>query len=184
MAFDPPNPTPALCPLTLVPMKLDSAETTALDVLQDILGAERQLIENPLPEMVQAARSSEPKKAFRDHLAQTREQVRRPEEILGVLGEGAGDKKNAVMQRLIAGGRKTLGAGGQPEALDAALIAVQRKIERYEVAAYGVVLTPAETMGDRETITRLKETLVEEKAAGGRFARLAATHAKRRVAAR
>ncbi|ENB1159070.1 ferritin-like domain-containing protein, partial [Escherichia coli] len=47
---------------------------------------------------------------------------------------------------------------------DAALIAAAQKVEHYEIASYGTLVTLAEQLGYKKAAKLLKETLEEEKA--------------------
>ncbi|ENX6861982.1 ferritin-like domain-containing protein, partial [Escherichia coli] len=50
------------------------------------------------------------------------------------------------------------------EVRDAALIAAAQKVEHYEIASYGTLVTLAEQLGYKKAAKLLKETLEEEKA--------------------
>ena len=51
----------------------------------------------------------------------------------------------------------------QPEVLDAALISAAQKVEHYEIASYGCLVTYAKLMGHSEAEELLAATLAEEK---------------------
>jgi ferritin-like metal-binding protein YciE len=48
--------------------------------------------------------------------------------------------------------------------LDTALIAAAQKVEHYEIAAYGSLITLAKQLGETESVKLLADTLEEEKA--------------------
>ena len=52
---------------------------------------------------------------------------------------------------------------GSPEVVDAALIAAAQKVEHYEIASYGCIVTYAKLMGHDEVKDLLGQTLAEEK---------------------
>lgn len=51
----------------------------------------------------------------------------------------------------------------QPEVLDAALISAAQKVEHYEIASYGCLVTYAKLMQHTEAQELLRQTLEEEK---------------------
>lgn len=143
-------------------MTLDSFETLALHGLQDLYSAEQQAID-ALPQMIEAASTPELKEAFEMHLRQTQEQLERVEQILQKMDAKPGAEQCISMQGLIAEAQKLIQQGGEPEVLDAALIAAQQKVEHLEIACYGTAVSLAETLGDQETVALLRKTLQEEK---------------------
>jgi ferritin-like metal-binding protein YciE len=61
-------------------------------------------------------------------------------------------------------GKDILEEEGQEAVLDAALIAAAQKVEHYEIATYGCLITYARLLGNREAEKLLKQTLAEEEA--------------------
>jgi ferritin-like metal-binding protein YciE len=57
--------------------------------------------------------------------------------------------------------------------LDAALIASAQKVEHYEIASYGCLVTYAQLLGLSEAERLLKQTLAEEEAADKKLNQLA-----------
>jgi ferritin-like metal-binding protein YciE len=57
--------------------------------------------------------------------------------------------------------------------LDAALISIAQKIEHYEIASYGCLLTYARLMEHNRAEELLNETLIEEKAADVKLTEIA-----------
>ncbi|MDB5385621.1 MAG: ferritin-like protein [Planctomycetaceae bacterium] len=142
-------------------MKINSLQDLLADQLQDIYSAETQLVQ-ALPKMAKAARAAELKRAFEDHLEETKEHVNRLTKIFERLGIKAGTKQCKAMQGLVAEGDETISQDADPAIHDAALIAAAQRVEHYEIAAYGCVRTYASLLGDDETASMLEETLEEE----------------------
>src|SRR5437763_10599002 len=117
-------------------MPLNSLQDLFVDELKDLYDAEQQIIQ-ALPKMADAATSPELKSAFQQHLEQTRGQVERLERIFRGLGTNPTGKKCTGIQGTIAEGQQLLKQGGDPETLDAGLIAGAQKVEHYEMASYG-----------------------------------------------
>lgn len=65
-------------------MKLGSLDKLYVHELKDLYSAEKLLL-NALPKMEQAATSKDPKKAFADHLKQTKSHVSRLESLFAGL---------------------------------------------------------------------------------------------------
>lgn len=132
--------------------------------LKDLYDAEQRLIE-ALPKMADKAHDSSLKKAFKDHLKETEVQVERLEEIFSKLGQEPERVKCAAMVGLITEGGEVLDATGDPDVLDAALIAAAQRVEHYEIAAYGTARTFARRLGNSYVAELLQQTLDEEGAA-------------------
>ena len=142
-------------------MELTSINDLFTHELQDLHSAETQLVE-ALPKMAQAASAEELRTAFEHHLEETREHVRRLDEVMGQAGVSAGGEKCKGMAGLIEEGNEIVKAQGDPSAKDAALIAAAQRVEHYEIAAYGTARTLADEldMGDAKDL--LDQTLDEE----------------------
>ncbi|HLQ66382.1 MAG TPA: ferritin-like domain-containing protein [Candidatus Limnocylindrales bacterium] len=142
-------------------MQVDSLEKLYVDQLRDIYDAENQLV-RALPQMVKAASSSKLRKAFEDHLEQTRGHVRRLDEIFRGLGHPSKGKSCKAMVALIEEGDEMVKSDSESSVRDAGLVAAAQKVEHYEIAAYGTLRTFAEFRGDRSAAQALQETLDEE----------------------
>lgn len=142
-------------------MTLDNLSDLLIAQLEDLYSAESQLVD-ALPKMEQAAHASELKTAFRNHLAETKRQKQRLERAFNLLGHDAQEHSCEAMQGLIAEGEEIIGAEGDPEVKDAALIAAAQRVEHYEMAGYGCVRTFAHRLGHHEVGELLQETLNEE----------------------
>ena len=143
-----------------------------LDELADILSAERQLTK-ALPKMAEAAESEELTAAFKSHLAETKNQITRLEQVFTSLDEPVKSKECKAMKGLLEEGKEMIEEMKDSPALDAALIAAAQKVEHYEIASYGTVCAWAELMGHEEAVGLLKATLDEEKAADQKLTTIA-----------
>lgn len=133
-----------------------------LNQLRDIYQAEKQLVK-ALPEMVKAAGSGELISAIDHHLAQTKEHVTRLEKIFQMLNEKPEEKQCKAMAGILNEGKDILGETEEGTAVrDAAIIVAAQKVEHYEIATYGSLVTFSELMGHNEVSRLLKETLDEE----------------------
>jgi len=153
-------------------MKLTSLHDLLVDQLKDLYSAENQIVK-ALPKMAKAAKSPELRRAFEEHLEQTKIQAERVQKVCEQLKASPKGKKCAAVEGLIEEGKELMGEDAGPAVLDAGLIAAAQKVEHYEIAAYGCVCTWAEQLGKGDALQLLKQTLDEEKATDEKLTRLA-----------
>lgn len=142
-------------------MKIKSMEDLLVHDLQDLHSAETQLVE-ALPKMAEAANAAALRKAFNDHLKQTRTHVTRLEKALSQMGKAPSSEKCKGMEGLIKEGEAAIKDVTHPETLDAALIGAAQRVEHYEIAAYGTARAHAEVLGMTDLAGLLQATLDEE----------------------
>ncbi len=133
-----------------------------VDELKDLYSAEKQLVK-ALPKLAKAASSEELQSGFEEHLEQTKEHVRRLEQIFETLEEKPTGKTCKGMQGLVEEGSDATEEDYEGALLDAALIGAAQRVEHYEIAAYGTAVAFAELLEESEHVTLLNETLEEEK---------------------
>ena len=153
-------------------MSLDSLEKLFIEELRDIYNAEKQLT-RALPRMAKAAESNELRDAFTLHTRETEGQIQRLERVFREVGQAVRGKKCKGMEGLIEEGKEKMEEEGEPEVLDAALIASAQKVEHYEIAAYGCLRTYAELLGYTEAAQLLQQNLEEEEATDKKLNQLA-----------
>jgi len=139
-------------------------EELFLGEIRDLYDAEKQLTK-ALPKMAKAASSESLREAFENHLAETRKQVGRLEEIFSQLDQKPTGKKCAAMKGLISEGEDVAGDTEDTAVRDAGLIAAAQKVEHYEISGYGSARTHARMLGHVQAVSLLEETLNEEKQA-------------------
>ena len=142
-------------------MELDTLEQLYVDELKDLWSAENQIVK-ALPKLIKAARSKALKQAFRRHLAQSREHIRRLNRITRALGVSPRGKHCGGMEGLIGEGADLIKERPEPDVLDAGLITAAQHVEHYEMAGYGTVRTWARLLGYRDQARLLQRTLNEE----------------------
>lgn len=142
-------------------MELDTLQALYIEGLRDLYSAENQLVK-AMPKMRKAATNPEVQQAFDTHLAQTEEQVRRLIRIFDDLGVSPNGKHCKGMEGLIEEGNELMKEDGEPDVLDAGLIAAAQHVEHYEMAGYGTVRTYAELLGFDDHMELLQQTLNEE----------------------
>lgn len=145
-------------------MKLNSLQELYFEQLRDLYDAEEQIIK-ALPEMIEAATSTDLKRALTEHLDVTKVQATRLENIFTKLGEKAKREKCKGMKGVIDEGSDLIDKIDDNDLRDAAIIASAQRVEHYEMAGYGTARTYANLLGDNEAGKLLQQTLDEEKEA-------------------
>lgn len=147
-------------------MPMGSLQDVMVDLLRDLYHAEKQLVA-ALPKMQKAAASTELREAMGAHLEETKEHVRRLEQVFEALEMKPSTKMCHGMKGLVEEGKEVIAERGEgnPAAVDAALIAAAQKVEHYEITAYGTLSTFARTLGRDDIASIFKLTLDEEETA-------------------
>src|SRR5215203_2812836 len=136
-------------------MKMDNLEKLWIEELKDLYDAEKQLTE-ALPKMVEAAATPELREAFENHLEQTEEHVLRLEEVLEELEVVDHGKKCKGMQGLIKEGEDMMKEATDDFTRDAGLISSAQRVEHYEIAGYGTVVSYATQLNRPEIAEKLQ----------------------------
>jgi len=153
-------------------MKINSLEELFLFELRDLYDAEKQLVK-ALPKMAKAASSDQLRQGFEEHLEQTKHHVERLETVFQQFNHKAKSETCEAMEGLIAEGKNMIDMKGEDAPRDAGLIAAAQKVEHYEIASYGTLITWAEQLGRHEAADVLRQTLSEEKATDEKLTNLA-----------
>ena len=132
------------------------------DTLKDIYFAEKKIL-TALPKMAKAAQSDELRAAFEKHHAETEGQVRRLEQVFGLIGKKAQGKTCDAIVGIVEEGQEVMKEYKGSPALDAGLLAGAQAVEHYEISRYGTLKTWADELGLRDAVRLLDATLQEEK---------------------
>jgi len=142
-------------------MALESLQELYVEQLKDLHSAEEQIIE-ALPKMIEQTSHTELRQAFELHLRQTKEQLRRLDQIGQRAGQKLTGHKCKGMEGLLEEGEEMLKERADSDVLDAALIAAAQRVEHYEMAGYGCARTYAQLLGLDDDAKLLQQTLGEE----------------------
>jgi ferritin-like metal-binding protein YciE len=153
-------------------MSMDSLKDLYVEQLKDLYSAENQILK-ALPMMAEKASNPELKAAFQEHERVTHDQVRRLETIFDGLGERPSGHHCKGMEGLLKEGQEMIREKGDPDTLDAGLIAAAQRVEHYEIAGYGCVRTYADRLGYADQARTLQQTLDEEGQTDHRLSALA-----------
>lgn len=140
--------------------------------LKDLFSAESQLLE-ALPKMAENANDSMLKKAFEDHLEETKEQKKRLGEICDSLNVSPEGETCKAMKGLISEAESFMNEVEDKNLMDAGLIAEAQRVEHYEISGYGTVVRYAKELGHDDVAAKLQKTLDEEYGANEKLNKLA-----------
>ncbi|AHY12921.1 MULTISPECIES: ferritin-like domain-containing protein [Citrobacter] len=145
-------------------MQIKSVEDIFIHLLSDTYSAEKQLTK-ALSKLSRSAYSDKLIAAFQSHLDETHGQIERIDQVVD-SEDGIKLKriKCVAMEGLIEEANEVIESTDKNEIRDAALIAAAQKVEHYEIASYGTLVTLAEQLGYKKAAKLLKESLEEEKA--------------------
>jgi ferritin-like metal-binding protein YciE len=143
-----------------------------IDELRDAYDGERQLTK-ALPKLAKAATAPALKKAFTSHLTETEEQIKRLEQVFGLLGEKPRGKHCEGIAGIIEEGAAIMKEDFDDATMDACLVAAGQRAEHYEIAAYGTLVAWARVMGHDKAAGLLQRILDEEGAADKKLSSLA-----------
>lgn len=136
-----------------------------LTSLQELYWAETHLAQM-LNTMSAAATNVQLKEAFIEHMEETETHKQRLEEVFSQLGIEPRTQPCLGLQGLFDEGWKVIDESEEGSSQrDVALIIAAQKVEHYEIASYGSLITLAKTMGQKKIADLLVPTLKEEKEA-------------------
>ena len=149
--------------------------------LQDIYYAENQ-ITKALPKMIDKASSPELKSGFEEHLAQTRNQIKRLEQVFQMHGHEPKAVTCPAINGIIEEANEVAGDIADKEVLDAALVASAQAVEHYEITRYGTLIAWAKRLGRDDCASVLQQNLDEEKATDQKLTAMAESRVNRQAA--
>lgn len=158
-----------------MPLKINDLHTLMVHELKDLYSAEHQILE-ALPAMADAASDSALVAAFRKHLVETREQIRRLDRVFKQLDFEPGGQHCKAMEGLIKEGADMVSEDAPADVKDAGLICAAQRVEHYEMAGYGCARTFARRLGLTEIADLLQETLDEEGTTDKALTKIAMSH--------
>jgi ferritin-like metal-binding protein YciE len=132
------------------------------DTLKDIYFAEKKILAT-LPKMAKAAQSTELKKAFEKHHAETEGHVKRLERVFESIDKKPQGKTCDAIVGITDEGAEIMKEYKGSPALDAGLLAAAQAVEHYEISRYGTMKTWAQELGLQDAVRLLDQTLQEEK---------------------
>jgi ferritin-like metal-binding protein YciE len=131
--------------------------------LEDIYYAE-QKITKTLPKMIDKVSDPQLKAGFQTHLAETKNQIKRLEQVFEMHGEQPKASTCPAIDGIVEEANAIMGDASDPEVLDAAALAAAQAAEHYEITRYGTLIAWARQLGRNDCAIVLQQTLDEEKA--------------------
>jgi ferritin-like metal-binding protein YciE len=154
-------------------MNIKTSKDVFIHLLSDTYSAEKQLI-RALSKLSREAFSEELSTAFKTHLEETQGQIERINEIIEQESDLKIKRvKCLAMEGLIDESVEVIESTDKNEVRDIALIAAAQKVEHYEIASYGTLVTLAAQLGYKNAVKLLTETLEEEKSTDTKLTDLA-----------
>lgn len=167
----------------LLSKPIKSLDDLFVHTLQDIYYAEQQ-ITKALPKMIEKVSDPELKQALQSHLAETKGQVARAEQVFKLHGETPRAVTCQAIDGIIQEANEIIGDASDQDVLDAAALAAAQAVEHYEIARYGTLIAWARQLGRDDCARVLEPTLREEKAADAKLTDIAEARVNRLAAQR
>jgi ferritin-like metal-binding protein YciE len=140
--------------------------------LKDIYYAEKRIV-GALPQMIEKATEAQLKSAFEAHLGETRNHVKRVEQVFQMHGVTPETVDCPAIDGIIEEAEEVAGDVEDKRVLDAALIAAAQAVEHYEMTRYGALIAWANALGRSDCGSVLRANLNEEEAADKKLTKIA-----------
>jgi ferritin-like metal-binding protein YciE len=167
----------------LLTKPIKSLDDLFVHTLQDIYYAEQQ-ITKALPKMISKVTTPELKQGFEKHLAETRNQVKRLEQVFQLHGQAPKAVTCPAIDGILEEANEILGDAKDSDVLDAAAAAAAQAVEHYEIARYGTLIAWARELGRDDCASLLEQTLAEERATDLKLTEIAESRINRLAAQR
>ena len=146
--------------------------------LQDIYYAEEK-ITKALPKMIAKVSDPQLKQAFQSHLTETRNHVKRVEQVFQMHNQPAKATTCPAIDGIIDEAEEIMSDASDAEVLDAAALAAAQAVEHYEITRYGTLIAWARQLGRPDCASVLEQNLDEEKEADRKLTEIAETRVNR-----
>jgi ferritin-like metal-binding protein YciE len=135
-----------------------------------------------LPDMIEKATDAKLKQGFQTHLGETKNQIKRLEQVFKLHGVEVMGVDCPAIDVIIEEADEVAGEVDDKNVLDAALIAAAQAVEHYEMTRYGTLIAWAKQLGRSDCARLLEQNLQEEKAADSKLTALAESNINRKAA--
>jgi len=160
---------------------INTMDDLFVHTLRDMYYAEKQILQ-ALPDMIDKAADPQLKQGFQTHLGETRNQVKRLEEVFRLHGKEVSGVDCPAIDGIIEEADDVAGEVADKAVLDAALIAAAQAVEHYEISRYGTLVAWAKQLGRNDCAALLQQNLDEEKATDKKLTAMAESNINRRAA--
>jgi ferritin-like metal-binding protein YciE len=147
----------------LLTKPIKSLDDLFVHTLEDVYYAE-QKITKALPKMIDKVSDPQLKAGFQTHLAETKNQIKRLEQVFEMHGESPKAASCPAIDGILEEADAIMSDASDHEVLDAAALAAAQAVEHYEITRYGTLIAWARQLGRNDCAIVLQQTLDEEKA--------------------
>ena len=140
--------------------------------LQDVYFAENA-IAKALPNVIEAVSNADLKTALKDHLGETKGQIKTLEAVFKSIGKKPSGEKCDAIEGLIKETDGVIEEAKGAVARHAAIIGCCQAVEHYEISRYGTLREWAKALGETEAHDLLSGILDQEKAANHKLTHIA-----------
>ena len=162
----------------LLSKPIKSLDDLFVHTLGDIYYTEQQ-ITKALPKMIEKVSDPQLKQGFQTHLTETKNQVKRVEQVFQMHGVPAKAVNCPAIDGILEEANEILADTKDHEVLDAAALAAAQAVEHYEIARYGTLVAWAQQLGRNDCASVLQQTLDEEKATDRKLTEIAEARVNR-----
>jgi ferritin-like metal-binding protein YciE len=160
---------------------IETMDDLFVHTLKDIYYAENQIVK-ALPDMIEKATDPQLKQGFQSHLAETKNHVKRVEQVFKMHGVEVEGVDCPAIDGILEEADDVAGEVDDKKVLDAALIAAAQAVEHYEMTRYGTLVAWAKQLGRNDCASVLQQNLDEERAADKKLTTLAESSINRKAA--
>jgi ferritin-like metal-binding protein YciE len=146
----------------LLSKPVKSLDDLFVHTLQDMYYAE-QKITKALPKMIDKVSDPQLKSAFQSHLVETKNQIKRLEQVFEMHGESPKAVTCPAIDGIVEEANEIMSDASDHEVLDAAALAAAQAVEHYEITRYGTLIAWARQLGRSDCASVLQQNLDEEK---------------------
>lgn len=132
-----------------------------------------KLVTQGAPEMMKGIQNAQTKQVMEQHGEETKQQMQRLEQVFQMAGETPQDIQPDGIVGILKENDKIQSQGYDPATLEAATVAAAQRIEHYEIAGYGTLVSYAKQLGMNDAAQLLGQTLSEEKNADEKLTQVA-----------
>ena len=153
-------------------MPITNSQEKFVHELADMYDAEHQFLE-AMGKMRQNASDPKLQQVLEEHMQQTKEQIRRLNQVFSEVGEQPRRQECMGAKGLIEEATKMMEEAGSPEVRDSLIAGAATKAEHYEMVGYADLIDGAEMMKNRKAVRLLTDNREEESSAARRLERIA-----------
>jgi ferritin-like metal-binding protein YciE len=129
--------------------------------------------------MIDKVSDAQLKSAFQTHLVETKNQIKRLEQVFEMHGESPKAVTCPAIDGIVTEAEEIMKDASDHEVLDAAALAAAQAVEHYEITRYGTLIAWARQLGRNDCASVLQQNLDEEKATDLKLTQIAESRVNR-----